>query len=303
MNNQYHTPVLLKESVSALSIQTGGNYVDATYGGGGHSKEILDSLEKGKLLAFDQDADAIANRRENEQLILVKANFSHLKRFLSYYDMLPIDGLLADLGISSHQIDMAPRGFSFREEADLDMRMNQNAKKSAWEVVNTYSIEDLAEVFKKYGEIKNAYPLAKRIILERSISTLKTTKQLKQIVENFAPHKNRTNKYLSQVFQAIRIEVNQEIAALEILLKQLPEVLKVGGKIAFISYHSLEDRLVKNFINTGNLDGEIVKDAFGLQHRPFTPNPKKMIVASQEEILTNPRSRSAKLRIATRNEG
>jgi len=302
MNNSYHTPVLLKESVSALSIKAGGNYVDATYGGGGHSKEILDNLEKGKLLAFDQDADAIANRRENEQLILVKANFSHLKRFLSYYDMLPIDGLLADLGISSYQIDMAPRGFSFRGEADLDMRMNRNAKKSAWEVVNTYSTEDLAEVFKKYGEIKNAYPLAKRIILERSISTLKTTRQLKLIVENFAPHKNRTNKYLSQVFQAIRIEVNQEIAALEILLKQLPEVLKVGGKIAIISYHSLEDRLVKNFINTGNLDGEIVKDAFGLQHRPFTPNPKKMLVASQEEILTNPRSRSAKLRIATRNE-
>ncbi len=293
---------MLKESIDFLSINPEGNYADVTFGGGGHSREILNKISGGKLLAFDQDNDALENKWKDNNLILVKSNFKYLKQFLSYYDMLPLDGLLADLGVSSYQIDDGGRGFSFRNDGALDMRMNQNANLSAWQVVNNYSVDDLAKVFKRYGEINNAYALARRIILERNIAPINTTGELKNLAENYAIQKNRVNKYLSQVFQAIRIEVNQEITSLESLLTQLPGVMKEGGRMVVISYHSLEDRLVKNFVQTGNLDGVQVKDDFGVQRRPFVPNPKKIVLASESEIRKNPRSRSAKLRVAIKNK-
>lgn len=294
---EYHNPVLLKESVEGLNIKKDGIYVDVTFGGGGHSKEILKQLgPKGKLFAFDQDKDALLNTIDDDRFTLINENFKFIKRFLRFYGVKIVDGILADFGVSSHQFDVAERGFSTRFDADLDMRMNQNEMLSAFNVINDYDEEHLRKVFWEYGELRQAPAIARVIVEERSKSQIKTSEQLKIVLKRFLQHK-KENKVLAQIFQAIRIEVNQEIEVLKEMLLQTPEILKVGGRISFISYHSLEDRLVKRFIRNGMFEGEPVRDVFGNYNVPFK-KVGNLIVPSGQEIKLNNRARSAKLRIA-----
>ncbi|MHA7863768.1 16S rRNA (cytosine(1402)-N(4))-methyltransferase RsmH [Flagellimonas marinaquae] len=297
MSSAYHNPVLLKESVDGLNIKHDGVYVDVTFGGGGHSKEILKRLgEGGKLFAFDQDEDALQNALEDERFQLINQNFRYLKQFLKFYGIRKVDGILADFGVSSHQFDEAERGFSIRFNADLDMRMDKSGELSAYQVVNTYSQEDLASVLFQYGELRNANAMAKTIVEARVVEPIKTTDDLKKVLSRFLP-KMKENKILAQIYQAIRIEVNQEIEVLKEFFEQVPEVLKEGGRLSVISYHSLEDRLAKRFIRSGKFEGEPEKDFYGNINVPL----KKiggLITPSAEEIANNNRARSAKLRIA-----
>jgi 16S rRNA (cytosine1402-N4)-methyltransferase len=293
----YHNAVLLKETVDGLAIKPNGVYVDVTFGGGGHSKEILSRLgSDGKLFAFDQDKDALTNTIDDKRFTLINENFRHIKRFLKFHGVKEVDGILADFGVSSHQFDVAERGFSTRFDATLDMRMNQDDKRSAFEVVNTYTEEQLRDVLFQYGELRQAPAMAKVIVMARQVEPVKTSAQLKVVLAKFLNHK-KENKVLAQIYQAIRIEVNQEIEALKEFLAQTPEILKVGGRLSCISYHSLEDRLVKRFMRNGLFEGEPERDVFGNFDVPL----KKvggLVVPSKHEIKENSRARSAKLRIA-----
>jgi 16S rRNA (cytosine1402-N4)-methyltransferase len=296
---EYHKPVLLEKSVDGLNIQPSGVYVDVTFGGGGHSKEILKRLGvKGKLIAFDQDTDALKNDIDDPRFKLVNENFRFLKRFLRFHGYTEVDGILGDFGVSSHQFDVAERGFSTRFEANLDMRMNQHSTFSAYDVVNEYEESRLRNVLFQYGELRSAAGMARLIVEARSKKALKTSQQLKQALGKFLP-KHKENKILAQVYQAIRIEVNQELEALKEFLLQTQEVLKPGGRLSLISYHSLEDRLVKRYMRSGLFEGEPVKDIYGRVNVPFKP-VGKLIIPSEDEIMKNSRARSAKLRIAER---
>ncbi len=297
MTMEYHNPVLLKETVEGLNIKEDGVYVDVTFGGGGHSREILKYLgEKGKLFAFDQDQDALANTIDDSRFTLINENFRHIKRFLRFHGVKKVDGILADFGVSSHQFDVAERGFSTRFEADLDMRMNQKNQLSAFNVVNEYEEEQLKNVFLQYGELRAGLAMAKVIVEHRKDQVIKTSEQLKKVLNKFLPPRHE-NKVLAQIYQAIRIEVNQEIEALKEFLEQTPELLKQGGRLSFISYHSLEDRLVKRFIRNGMFEGEPERDMYGNFEVPLK-KINGLIVPSKEEINSNSRARSAKLRIA-----
>ena len=299
MEYSYHVPVLLKESLEGLAINPAGTYVDTTFGGGGHSRAILAALDsRGRLLAFDQDPQAQQNAIDDERFTLIPQNFKHIKRFLRFYGVKQVDGVLADFGVSSYQFDTAERGFSTRLEGALDMRMNPEAPLSAYEVVNTYEEEALSTLFFRYGELSQSRQIARTIVQQRSTRPIATTGELKQVVQRFLP-KGKENKVLAQLYQAIRIEVNGELAALEELLLQLPEIVRPGGRIALISYHSLEDRLVKRFIRDGQFSGEPQKDFYGNLLTPFQ-KVGKAIVATQEEIAQNNRARSAVLRVAER---
>lgn len=295
----YHNPVLLREAVDGLAIKDDGVYVDVTFGGGGHSKEILTRLgPNGRILAFDQDEDALANTLDDERFTLINENFRYIKQFLKFYGIQKVDGILADFGVSSHQFDKAERGFSTRFEADLDMRMSKKSTVSAYEVVNSYGYDDLRRVLFQYGDLRNANAMANAIIDSRQSAPIKTSTQLKEVLRRFLP-KHKEHKILAQVYQAIRIEVNQEIEVIKEFLEQVPELLNPGGRLSVISYHSLEDRLVKRFIRSGMFEGEPEKDFYGNINVPL----KKvggLIVPSKEEIATNNRARSAKLRIAQR---
>ena len=295
----YHTPVMLKECLEGLNIKPDGIYVDVTFGGGGHSRAILEKLTTGKLYAFDQDADAKeqAKQIDDKNLIFIEANFRSIKQYLRLYGVKKVDGILADLGISSHQIDTPERGFSTRYDADLDMRMNQNAPISAKNIVNEYSIEDLHKILGMYGEIKNAKTAAQTLYTARLNRKIETVNDLKGILQKLAP-RGKENKYFAQVFQALRIVVNEEMAVLEDFLKQTPEVLAPEGRLVVMAYHSLEDRLVKNFIRSGKFSGEVEKDLFGNDVKPLESVIRKAIEATPEEVEQNPRARSAKLRIA-----
>lgn len=296
----YHNPVLLFESVDGLAINNDGVYVDVTFGGGGHSKEILKRLgSKGKLFAFDQDSDALKNTIDDERFTLIPANFRYIKRFLRLHGIEKVNGILADLGVSSHQFDEAQRGFSTRFDADLDMRMDKSSSISAYDIINKYEEEKLSNVLFQYGELRNARVLAKTIVNARLENEIKTSFALKKVLQKFLP-KNKEHKILAQIFQAIRIEVNQEIEVLKEFLLQTPDLLEKGGRLSVISYHSLEDRLVKRFIQNGKFEGEAEKDFYGNVNVPFKKE-RKLIVPSEKEIKENNRARSAKLRIAIRN--
>ena len=294
---EYHQPVLLNETIDGLDINPDGVYVDVTFGGGGHSKAILQKLENGLLFAFDQDKDALSNSIDDERFVLINHNFRYLKKSLRLHAISKVDGVLADLGVSSHQFDAADRGFSIREEGVLDMRMNQSQSLCAKQVVNEYEVEDLARLLRNYGELKNAYPMALAIERFRDDQKIETTIDLKEAVKNNMPS-HKSNKILAQLFQAIRIEVNEEMAALEEMLLQSVEVLKSGGRLSVISYHSLEDRLVKNLIKKGKFEGELEKDIYGNTQLPLYAINRKPIIPSTKEIEQNSRARSAKLRIA-----
>ncbi len=296
----YHNPVLLQECITALNIKPDGIYIDVTYGGGGHSKEILKHLKTGRLIAFDQDADALPNRIDDNRLTFFRDNFSNVLHHLQEINCLPVDGLLADLGISSHQIDEPARGFSTRFEADLDMRMDQRSALTAQQIINTYPVADLVKLFSMYGEIRNAKQLANAIHKARRSQPIVSTTELKSAIAScYSP--DRANQYLARVFQALRIEVNQELQALQDLMEQSPEVIKKGGRLVVIAYHSLEDRMVKNMINSGNIEGDLQKDIFGnINGKVFQSLTKKPIVPNEVELKNNPRSRSARLRVAER---
>jgi 16S rRNA (cytosine1402-N4)-methyltransferase len=293
----YHNPVLLNESVEGLNIKGNGIYVDVTYGGGGHSREILKHLTTGKLYAFDQDDDAFANKVEDEKLVLIKQNFKYMKNFLKMYNALPVDGILADLGVSSHQFDEGTRGFSTRFEGKLDMRMDKSGALTAADIVNTYDEQALVNMFSTYGEVENSKRLAACIVKERASKKINTTEEFKQAITSCIP-KMREQQYLAKVFQALRIAVNSELDVLKELLKQSLEVLKPGGRLSVISYHSLEDRLVKNFIKSGNFEGKVEQDFYGNKLVDFKAINRQLITPSEEELKLNNRSRSAKLRIA-----
>ncbi len=297
-NIQYHIPVLLHDSIDGLKIKPNGIYVDVTFGGGGHSKEILNRLgPNGKLFAFDQDDDALLNKIQDERFTLIKANFRFLTNFLKLHGISQIDGLLADLGVSSHQFDDASRGFSIRFSSNLDMRMNIQSSVSAKSIINDYEETQLVHLFKVYGELPQSKRIAQTIIEARIAKPIETTAELMAILGKFTP-KHIAHKFFAQVFQALRIEVNDEIKALEELLTQITELLKPEGRVSIISYHSLEDRLVKNFIRSGNLAGDIEKDFFGQSKTPYELISRKPIIPSEKEIKENTRARSAKLRIA-----
>ncbi|MDA3880781.1 MAG: 16S rRNA (cytosine(1402)-N(4))-methyltransferase RsmH [Prolixibacteraceae bacterium] len=296
MTNSYHIPVLLNECIDGLTIRPDGVYVDVTYGGGGHSAKILEQLTTGKLVAFDQDVDVLANVPDDERLIFVQHNFKYLKNFLEYYKISQVDGVLADLGVSSHDFDEADRGFSFRFDGALDMRMNQTGTIAAADVVNTYSEAELIRIFKQYGELKNARRTAAEIVAAREAKPIETTLQLKDILEKLVPQKI-SSKYLAKVFQSLRIEVNGEIDVLRNLLADAYDVLKPGGRFVVMSYHSLEDRLVKNFFQKGGFDKTVEKDFYGNLATKFKI-VEKLIVPDEAEIERNPRARSAKLRVA-----
>ena len=294
---EYHNPVLLQASVDGLNIKPDGIYVDVTFGGGGHSKEILSRLgPNGKLFAFDQDEDALANALQDERFTLINENFRFIKRFLRFYGVKSVDGILADLGVSSHQFDVAERGFSTRFDAELDMRMSQKNDLNAYSVVNEYDESNLKRVFLDYGELKNAPALARTIVEARERQSIKTTDELKEVLAKYLPERVR-NKILAQIYQAIRIEVNQEMDVLKEFLEQSLEILNPGGRLSVISYHSLEDRLVKRFIKNGMFEGEPERDFFGNFSVPFK-TIGKLIVPDNAEIKINNRARSAKLRIA-----
>jgi 16S rRNA (cytosine1402-N4)-methyltransferase len=300
MMSNYHNPVMLQECIEGLNIRKDGTYIDVTFGGGGHSREILKHLgEDGTLLAFDQDADAQQNMIDDKRFVFVDQNFRYLKNFSRLHGVIPVDGILADLGVSSYQFDQAERGFSIRFDAELDMRMNQSSDLSAKEVVNSYSEADLHRIFGIYGEIQNAKSLANTIVTARLNAPIVTVADLKNAIANRIP-KGKENKYLAQVFQALRIEVNQELEALKEFLIQSADVLVSGGRLVVMSYHSLEDRLVKNFIAKGKFSGEVEKDFFGNDQKPFDAVSRGALTASEQEIKENNRARSAKLRIAVK---
>jgi 16S rRNA (cytosine1402-N4)-methyltransferase len=288
---------MLNESMEGLAIKENGIYVDVTFGGGGHSKEILKRLKGGKLIGFDQDADALENKIDDERFVLVPQNFKYLKNYLKMYGVKGVDGVLADLGVSSHQFDVGERGFSIRFDGPLDMRMNRKTDLTAEKIVNDYSEEDLIRLFREYGEIKNAKKLVFEIVSARLGARIKTTMELNEVVGVCVPGKMR-NKYLAQVFQALRIEVNDEMGVLKDFLMQAKEVLNPGGRLVVITYHSLEDRLVKNFLRKGSFAGELEKDFFGNPLLDFKMINKKPIVSTAEELAINNRARSAKLRVA-----
>jgi len=294
---EYHNPVLLKETVDGLNICPDGVYVDVTFGGGGHSREIMSRLgENGKLFAFDQDLDALKNAIDDERFTLINENFRFIKRFLRFHGIKQVDGILADLGVSSHQFDVAERGFSTRFDAELDMRMNQKSDVSAYHVVNEYDEQDIARVLFDYGELKNARTIANSIVTARKNQEIRNSNDLKKVLEKFLP-KHKSNKILAQTYQAIRIEVNQEMQVLKEFLEQSLEILKPNGRLSVISYHSLEDRLVKRFVKNGMFEGEPIRDFFGNFEVPFK-SIEKLIIPTDEEISINNRARSAKLRIA-----
>ena len=300
--NTYHTSVMLHECIDGLHINPAGTYVDVTFGGGGHSKAILAKLgPEGRLFSFDQDPDAWeqAEKIDDERLTLITANFRYLEKYLRLHRVKEVDGILADFGVSSFQLDAPERGFSIRFDGPLDMRMGPSASMTAAELLNSYSAAELQRILGMYGEVKNARTLAQAIIQARTQKPLETTQEFKEILNKLAP-KHREFKYFAQVFQAIRIEVNQELAVIEEFLAQSPAVLKPAGRLVIMSFHSLEDRLVKNFIKAGNVQGKEDKDLFGVVHRPLESVIRKPITASEEELKLNPRSRSAKLRIASK---
>ena len=293
----YHEAVLLSESVQGLNIKPDGVYVDVTFGGGGHSREIIKNLSKGQLFAFDQDTDANNNILEKENFKLLNTNFRNIKNFLRVEGINEIDGLLADLGVSSHQFDISERGFSTRFSGPLDMRMNLNSELDAKHIINNYSQQYLAKIFFEYGELRESRKIAKTIVAARKEKQILTTNQLLDCIQHLTIERKR-NQFFSRVFQAIRIEVNDEIAALKEMLNAATDLLKVGGRLSVISYHSLEDRLVKNLVKKGNIEGNLQKDFYGNPLKIFKEISKKVIVPSEQEIKTNPRARSAKLRIA-----
>jgi len=294
---EYHNPVLLNESIEGLAIKPTGIYVDVTFGGGGHSKLILKNLDGGKLYAFDQDKNAYENALPGDGFKLINANFRHLKNFLRMEGVRKIDGLLADLGVSSHQFDVAERGFSIRFDGELDMRMNTNSPLSAKQVVNEYGQQDLANILFKYGELRNSRAIAREVVNAREIETIVTTNQLIDVVGHMVSEKNR-NQFLARIFQAIRIEVNDEMKVLEEMLLDAVDMLNEGGRLVVISYHSLEDRMVKNLMKKGNIEGVLEKDFFGNPIKDLKEVTRKVIVATKEQIKKNSRARSAKLRIA-----
>ena len=296
----YHIPVMLNESIEGLNIKPNGTYVDVTFGGGGHSRRILECLgEGGHLYAFDQDEDAAKNVIDDSRFIFIQQNFRYMKNFLQLYCGGKVDGILADLGVSSYQFDTPEKGFSTRFNGRLDMRMNQNAAVDAASIVNTYDVSSLASVFSRYGELRNAMAIADAITMAREEKPIETTDELKAAVARFLP-RGSENKVLAQIFQALRIEVNEEMKVLEAFLSQCADVLNPGGRLVVLSYHSLEDRLVKNFMKTGNADGNLEKDFFGNQLTPYKLMTSKPIVPSDDEIQMNSRARSAKLRVAER---
>ncbi len=296
----YHKPVLLEKSVEGLRIKPEGVYVDATFGGGGHSRTILEKLQNGKLFGFDQDLEAEKNVPDDPRFVFLNHNFRYMRNFLKLHGVTQVDGILADLGVSSHQIDEAERGFSTRFDGPLDMRMNQMASLSAGEIINEYGEEELARVFYLFGELKNARKIARIIEKERQERIIETTSGLMNILEEVAP-RGKENKFFAQVFQALRIEVNQELEALKEFLEQSEDLLKPQGRLVVISYHSLEVRLVKNFMKSGNFSGEVEKDFFGNPLTPLVPVGKQE-TADQQEVTDNPRARSARLRIAEKRE-
>ena len=294
---EYHNPVLLDECIEGLNIKPTGIYVDVTFGGGGHSKLILKHLDGGKLYAFDQDDNAHKNTLEGDSFKLINANFRHLKNFLRMEGIRKIDGLLADLGVSSHQFDVAERGFSIRFDGELDMRMNTNSPLSARQVVNEYGQEELANVLFKYGELRNSRAIAREIISAREVEEIITTGQLIEVVVNMVPEKKK-NQFLARIFQAIRIEVNDEIKALEEMLLDAVDMLNEGGRLVVLSYHSLEDRMVKNLLKKGKIEGDLEKDFFGNPIKDLKEITRKAIVATEQQITENTRARSARLRVA-----
>lgn len=294
----YHVPVLLEESIDGLNLKKGGIYVDVTFGGGGHSKEILRRMDKScKLYSFDQDEDAERNIVHDERFTFVRSNFRYLKNFLKYYGVEEVDGILADLGVSSHHFDDSERGFSFRFDGKLDMRMNKRAGMTASDILNNYEEEKLADIFYLYGELKNSRKLASVIVKRRSVKPFDTIGDFLETVKPLYG-KEREKKEMAKVFQALRIEVNQEMEALKEMLYSATEMLKPGGRLSVITYHSLEDRMVKNIMKTGNIEGKMEQDFFGNVKTPYKTINNKVIVPDDDEIETNPRSRSAKLRIA-----
>lgn len=295
----YHNSVMLNACIEGLQINPEGTYADVTFGGGGHSRAILAKLTTGHLYAFDQDEDAAGNVIDDERFTFIPQNFSYFKNFIQLYHGAKIDGIIADLGVSSHQFDTPEKGFSTRFDGRLDMRMNQSNPVDAAQIVNSYDTEALAGVLRKYGELQNAYALAEEIVAARNTAPIETTTALREAVQGRLP-KGKENKTLAQIFQALRIEVNQELEALTTFLTQCPDTLKQGGRLVVMSYHSLEDRLVKNFMKTGNADGKEEKDFFGNLLTPYKIITRKPIVPTDEEIMTNSRARSAKLRIAER---
>ncbi len=298
----YHKPVMLSECIEALNINPEGIYVDATFGGGGHSMALLEKLKGGRLIGFDQDEDAKkeAEKIQHRSFTFCQANFRYMKQYLKLHGVDKVNGILADLGISSHQIDSAERGFSTRYDGPLDMRMDRKAKTTAAKILNTYSEAELHKIFGMYGELKNAKTAAKTIALARKAKTLETTLDLKTVLHSITP-RGKENKYFAQVFQALRIEVNQEMQALEDFLHQCGEVMEKGGRLVVMSYHSLEDRMVKNYLNTGKMFGEVEKDFFGNKIKPFEAITRKPVEASETEVEENNRARSAKLRIAEKS--
>jgi 16S rRNA (cytosine1402-N4)-methyltransferase len=301
MGEQYHKPVMLTECIEALNIQPEGVYVDVTFGGGGHSMAMLEKLKGGKLISFDQDEDAKkqAELIQHRSFTFCQANFMHMKKYLRLHGVTKVDGILADLGISSHQIDSPERGFSTRFEGPLDMRMDKKSSLTAAKVLNEYPEEKLHKIFGMYGEVKNARTLANSVCQQRSMQKLETSQQLISVLKTLAP-RGKEFKYYAQVYQALRIEVNQELEALESFLLQCTEVVKEGGRLVVMSYHSLEDRMVKNFMNTGKVYGELEKDFYGNPLKPFQVVNRKPMEASEEEVEKNNRARSAKLRVAER---
>ena len=297
----YHVPVLLEESVSGLNIDPDGVYLDLTFGGGGHSREILKRLKDGCLIGFDQDSDALANVPDDSRFIFVNHNFRYLRNFLRYCGYDEADGILADLGVSSHEFDEAGRGFSFRFDAELDMRMNQRSRLKATDILNTYSEENLIRIFRNYGEVDNVRRLVDLIVNARTGKMITRSEEFLQVIAPCVP-KQKEKKYLAQVYQALHIEVNGELEALEDMLKEAERALRPGGRLVVITYHSLEDRIVKNFLKSGNFDGKVEKDFYGHVKRNFELVNRKVIVPSEEEIERNPRARSAKLRIAEKRE-
>jgi len=299
----YHVPVMLEESIAALQVQPQGHYADLTFGGGGHAQALLQKLLTGRLYAFDQDEEAARNAEgfPPDKFSFIPANFRYMKKYLRLAKAPKLDGILADLGVSSHQFDQGERGFSIRFEGPLDMRMNQQGARSAATVVNEYPEGRLSEVLRHYGELRNARRVASVLLRERQKAPIKTTEALCAVLRPMAK-RGKENKFLAQVFQALRIEVNDELEALREMLQQSAEVLKPGGRLVVMSYHSLEDRLVKNFMRSGKFSGEVEKDFYGNPLRPFTPVSGKALQPSEQELLLNNRARSARLRVATRNE-